>query len=849
MIRRARAIPRLAWRDSRTARRRLLLFMSSIALGVAALVAIDSYTANVREAIRAQSRTILGADLSLTARQPFTGAADSLLDSLGRQGVRLARMTTFASMALAKRTARTRLVQVHAVEPGTPFYGAIQTAPAGRWAGLQHGHNALVDPSLLIDLGVRVGDSLSLGNARFAVIGTLQNVPGDFGVAAALGPRVYIPYRDLAATQLLRFGSRAEYAAQLALPPTVSAEALVRVIRPTLRAAHLRAETVQDTERRLTRAVTQLDRFLGIVGLVALLLGGIGVASAIHAYVVEKIETVAMFRCLGATSAQVIAIYLLESAALGLVGAAVGAALGVAAQFALPHVLGAFMPVSIGPHLEIGPIAEGIAAGVWVAVLFALLPLLSLRRVSALQALRRETEATTGVVRGWLRDWPRLLAVAALVATVVLFAIARAGRVNEGLWMSGGLAVVVLLLTASAAAVSFLARRMLRAYWPYPVRQGVANLFRPANQTGAVILALGFGAFLVSALYLVQTSLLRDLSLGDIAAEANLAFFDIQTDQVDALDSLVRQSGAPVLQRVPIVPMRIAAVNGQAVSEMGRQRRSWALRREYRSSYRDSLVTSETLVAGRWPPDAQAEARAPFGISVDQDVAEELGVALGDSITWNVQGVPVRTRVVSLRKVNWVRFQPNFFVIFPPGALASAPQTFVLLTRVGNDAARARMEHDVIARAPNVSSIDLSLIQQTLGTILGKVSVAIRFMALFSLATGVVVLFSAVAASRRQRLRDAVLLKTLGATRSQIRRILLSEYVVLGLLGSATGMVLSVAGAWALMHFVFTLAFAPAWAPLLAIALGMMLLTSAIGVLSGRAVLAATPMAALRQAT
>ncbi|HET7565060.1 MAG TPA: FtsX-like permease family protein [Gemmatimonadaceae bacterium] len=847
MTQRWRAIPKLAWRDSRTARRRLLLFMSSIALGVAALVAIDSYSANVTRSIREQSRDILGADLSLSSRQPFDAATDSLLDSLSHEGISIARVTTFASMALEPSTQRTRLVQVHAVEPGVPYYGAIETAPVGRWSELQSAHNTLVDPALLIALNAHVGDTIALGRARFTIIGTLQNIPGDLGVAAALGPRVYIPYKYLSETGLLQFGSRATYEAQLKLPPPTTAQALVSALRPTLRSEHLRAETVADTERNLTEAVTQLNRFLGIVGLVALLLGGIGVASAIHAYVTEKIDTVAMFRCLGATGGQVLAIYLLEAAALGFVGAAAGAALGVATQFALPHVLGGFIAVNVQTRLELMPIATGIATGVWVAVLFALLPLLAIRRVSPLQALRHEP--ASGTARRWLRDVPRLVAAAALVASVVLIAIQRAGRVRQGLWMSAAIAAVVIVLWASAAAVSAIARRVLREHWPYPVRQGVANLFRPANQTRAVILALGFGAFLVSTLYLVQTSLLRDLSFGNLASAANLAFFDIQDDQIGPIESLVKRADAPVLQRVPIVPMRIAEIDGQPVASLARERRSWAVRREYRSSYRDSLINSETLVAGTWPPRQAANGPdAVFGISVEQDVAQELGVELGDTLTWDVQGVPVKSRVVALRDVNWVRFEPNFFVIFPPAALEHAPQTFVLLTRVPDPTQRAQLEHDAVQLAPNVSSIDLSLIKQAIGSIFDKVSVAIRFMALFSLATGALVLFSAVAASRRQRLREAVLLKTLGATRAQIGRIMLAEYVVLGLLGSAAGMLLSVAGAWALMHFVFGVAFVPSVAPLVAIALAMMLLTTAIGVFGGRRVFAETPMAALREA-
>ncbi|HEX6535293.1 MAG TPA: FtsX-like permease family protein [Gemmatimonadaceae bacterium] len=840
----ARAIGALAWRDSRTARRRLLLFMSSISIGVAALVAIDGYSANVVRSVREQSRALLGGDLSLGSREAFPPVMDTVLDSLARAGIGVGRTASFASMAVIPRTGGTRLVQVRATSPEVPFYGTIETEPAGRWPLLQRGRNALVDQSLLTELDAHVGDSLALGDARFAIIGVLRNVPGDVGIASALGPRVYIPLRDVAATGLLRFGSRAEYEALLRLPGSASPSGVAATLRNRVAPARIRARTVQDTERNLTEGVQQLDRFLGVVGLVALLLGGIGVASAIHAYLEEKTDTVAVLRCLGATARQVLAIYLLEAGALGLVGAIAGAALGVALQYAMPHVLGDFIPVTVAPRAEPAAIFSGLAVGLWVAVLFALLPLLRVRRISPLQALRRDALASPA--RRLLLDAPRLAASLALAASVVAIAIARAGSTVRGLAMSLGIGVALLLLWGSALLVSRAARRLVREHWPFVVRQGVANLYRPANQTRAVILALGFGAFLLGTLYLVQRNLLDHLipggARGDV--QANLAFFDVQQDQAAGVDSIIRATGHPVLQRVPIVPMRIASINGQPVAALMKAHPSWAMRREYRSSWRDTLIASERVTAGRWLSAAHAAGELPE-ISVEKDVAGELGLQLGDTVTWDVQGVRIPTRVTSLREVTWARFEPNFFVVFSPDALRGAPYTEVLLTRVDDDAARAALQRGVVRRYSNVSSIDLSLIERAVQGILDKVSLAIRFMALFSVATGVLVLLSAVAASRRQRLREGVLLRTLGATRAQIARILLSEYAALGALGSAAGVLLSIAGAWALTRFVFETPFTLAVPALAVIAIGMMALTAAVGFWSSREVYRGTAAGAL----
>jgi putative ABC transport system permease protein len=361
----------------------------------------------------------------------------------------------------------------------------------------------------------------------------------------------------------------------------------------------------------------------------------------------------------------------------------------------------------------------------------------------------------------------------------------------------------------------------------------------------------------MSTLYQVHHSLLATLDVKLSQARANLVFFDVQQDQATGIDSIIRANGYTVEQQVPLVTMRIAAVNGKTAAQLqadtlpsadGRRarRNGWPLRREYRSTYRDYSTASERIVEGKW--FTLSDTTSLPEVSIDVAVAHELRLAIGDTITWNVQGVQVPTRVTSFREVNWARFEPNFFAVFETRALEHAPRQYVILAQVPGASAVAQVQRGVVKSYPNVSSIDLSLVQRTVMDVLGKVTMAIRFMALISLALGIPVLFSAVAATRRERLREGVLLKTLGATRAQIGRIMLAEYALLGALGSLTGLVLSVAGAWALTHFVFRVAFAPSIIPALLVALVMILLAVAIGLATGREVFRQTPMVALREA-
>jgi putative ABC transport system permease protein len=425
-------------------------------------------------------------------------------------------------------------------------------------------------------------------------------------------------------------------------------------------------------------------------------------------------------------------------------------------------------------------------------------------------------------------------------------------------------AAVLGLTTLFLWLSAWLSIRLTRRFFPrqasYVLRQGIANLFRPHNQTVAVTLAVGFGVFLISVVYVVQSNVLRQLSIDAAPDRPNLVMFDIQKDQHDSVEATIAAAGLPLLGSTPIVPARISHINGRPVAELLADSTPpriprWALQREYRNTYRHTMVDSEELVAGEWwagegegwEEGEEGPSAALPRISLEEDLADDLRVGVGDRITWSFQGIEMETGIASLRAVDWARLDLNFFVVFEPGSLDEAPQTFVTVTRVDDAHASAKFQHDLVTAHPNVAAIDLAVVQETIDSILDAVTFAVRFMALFSIISGAIVLLGAIATSRFQRIRESVLLKTLGARRHQIRDILLTEYAALGLLAGLIGVALGAAASWAFVRFALEIGFRSPALALLAMSIATALTTAAIGLSSTREVLKKPPLMVIRE--
>ena len=499
--------PTFAWRDSRSARRRLLLFVASMALGVAALVAIRSFADSLETAVTEQAQTLTGSDLTLSARRPFGKKDRALVDSMaqaypGAQSRELA----FASMAFFPETGNARLTEIRALEGAFPYYGEIATTPDSAAATYQQRGEALVDASLLLQFDAVPGDSVRVGERTYRIAGAIDEIAGQTGVGSFVGPRVYVPLAALD-TSLVGFGSRVEYRRHF-LFDDADPDAVLAEIQPKLDAQSLRGETAAGAQEDWNDALGNLNRFLALVGFVALLLGGIGVASAITVYVRQKADTIATLRCLGATAGQTLRAYVLQAAALGLLGALLGAALGVAVQTLLPLVLGPFLPVDVDFAVSWGAVAEGVGLGLAVALVFALLPLVRIRRIPPLRAIRPGAEAEGRF--DWLRgvDLSRFIALG-----VAAFAFSQTGDWRAAVGFPLGVGAVLGLLALAAWATTAAVRRFFPSGWPYTARQGLANLYRPGNQTLVLMLTLGLGTFLITTLYLVQTSLLDQVAI------------------------------------------------------------------------------------------------------------------------------------------------------------------------------------------------------------------------------------------------------------------------------------------------------------------------------------------------
>lgn len=830
----------MAWRDSRRNRSRLFLFISSIILGIAALVAIYSFEFNLRKDLDSQAKSLLGADLVIETNKSVKEESLSMLESLGEER---SEERTFASMIYFPKNDGTRLVNVRALSGEYPFYGDIETSPAAASRSFRLGKSALVDKTLMLQFDIKPGDSIKVGEITFQIAGALNKAPGQTGFSASVAPVVYIPLSYLEGTGLSQKGSRITYNFYYKFSPDMDVQKLVKRLEPRLEKAELDYETIESRKENTGRSFEDLTEFLALVGFIALLLGCIGVASAIHIYIREKINTIAILRCLGASSGQSFLIYLVQIAGIGLIGSVIGALLGTLIQQFLPLVLKDFLPVEITVAISWAAIAQGILLGLIISILFALLPLVSVRNISPLNTLRLSLQETS-----LFKDPVKWLVYLIIVLFIFVFTYLQMGSLRKTVYFTAGVLTGFVVLSALAYSMMWLARRFFPSNWSYLWRQGFANLFRPNNQTLILVVSIGLGTAFICTLFFVQGILINRVTLSSSENQPNMVLFDIQSDQKQAVADLTRKMNLPVLEEVPIVNMRMTEIKGRNAASYKKDSVAWGalrgLEREYRVTYRDSLSDSEKITDGKWV--GRVEEGKPVLVSLEEGLAKRIGVTIGDELLFNVQGAPVSTVVGSIRKVDWNRIQTNFLLIFPSGVLEDAPQFHVILTQVPSNEVSALYQQAVVRAFPNISMIDLGLVLSVLDEILDKMGFVIRFMAAFSIVTGLIVLIASVLISKYQRIRESVLLRTLGASRKQILVITALEYFFLGALAAGAGIVLALVASWALARFSFETSFTPQMLPVLLLFILITSLTILIGLFNSRGVLNKPPLEILR---
>jgi putative ABC transport system permease protein len=831
----------MAVREMRSGLKPLLLSMLCVILAVMSVVVAYSFRDNVQSSIHLQSKSLLGADLALESRQPFTAENEALFRSLaGDQS----RQIGFSSMVYFPSSGKSRLAQVRAVSGKFPYYGALETEPASAVAEFRQGADALIDENLVLQIDARIGDRVKIGDHEFRIAGKLRKIPGEPVTFSLISPRVYVPMSFLEGSSLLQRGSLVRYRVYFKFDTEQDVDALVQSISPQLQRQGLRADTVSRRMEAISTAMENLSRYLRLAVFIAVLLAGVGVASGVHVYIKQKTPSVAVLRCVGSGPTETVMVNLIQVLIVTLAGSLVGAALGAGLQKLLPLALKDFLPVIAIPSVAFSGVWVGLGMGLGTALLFSLIPLVPLRKVSPLLALRASYETV-----GSLRD-PLLWLIFLLIAgTVFGFAVVTTARWFHGLYFTAGILAVFALLVGVAKGLSKVMRRFAPGLLSFTWRQGLANLYRPSNQTAAVMLAIGLGTFLMVTLYSVQSMLLNEVQERTGEGEPNLVLFDVQRDQRQSVGELFQSFNIPIRDEIPIVTMRLTAIKNRPVQEIRDDPKvkisDWALRREYRSTYRSRLGKAERIINGTWQGRVEPRTQ-PIPISLEKGIAETLRVAIGDSLQFDVQGVSLPTRVASIREVEWERLEPNFFVVFPEGVLESAPQFYAVVARAEAGPASANLQRAIVERFSNVSVIDLNLVLNTLESILSKVSAAIRFVALFTILTGIAVLASAVLSSRSQRVRESILLRTLGAPRRQIITSIVAEYLFLAVISCLTGTILGIFASWGLSFYFLQTAATISLAPILIILVAVTAGTVVAGVLGCWGIFRRSALEALR---
>ncbi len=839
---------RMAVRETRASWRRLLFFFVCIAVGVAAIVALRSVIQSVRDVFGREAKSLIAGDVMISTTRDWTPEALATIDQRLREAGPVERTEMLETPTMVRPGDRSKpvakMAELRAVQGTFPLYGAMELGGGQVYshALLEH-QGALVRPELLTALNVNVGDQIAIGQALFTIRGLIAKEPGSGMGDFSLGPRIMIDYADVPATGLLSFGSRARRVMLLKLPED-RVDALVRALRADFKDDFINARSYRSNEDQVGRDFDRAENYLSLVGLIIVILGGIAVSSVTRVFILQKFRSIAVLKCVGARSGQIIAVYILQVLSLGLAGSLLGLALANAAVAAIPLAFGAGSTSLLAQaHYGVtwSAALQGIGIGVLVSLLFSIVPLLQVRFIKPSLLLRDETTARR-------TDWTGIAVTVLVTAALVALTAWQAASLKVGLVVCAGFAgLAVILMLAGRALVALIAP--LANSRSFPLRHAVLHLSRPGNQTRVILLAVGLGAFFIVGVRSLQASLLDEFSVQVSEDSPDMFLLDVQRGQADGVRAFLADPahGAGEYQLIPVLRARVVGVTGQETNLDGLddvRRNGQAIGREFTITYRDHLEANERIADGRFWDGPSSEPE----VSVEKQIAERAHLHVGDTMKFDILGRTVSPTVTSIRDVEWRESRNGGFVfVFRPGVLDQAPQTFVAPLKGPNSPAdRARFQHDLSERFPNVSVIDVHEILQTIRDVMSKVTFAITVVGGLVLLSGGLILVGAVAMTKFQRVYEAAVFKTLGASTRTIGRMLLIEY---GVLGSLAGLIGS-AGAIVLTWGVSRWALEIPWRVFIGEHVAGVALTAAlvgiIGVASSLDVLRQKPLATLR---
>lgn len=812
----------LGWRDLRGTGHSFAVLLAALTLGVAIIAAVGILNHGVNAALERDSRVLLGGDVELEqANQPIP---EDDLAALLPEGTRVSRIVRATSLARAEN-GRSVAVNLKAVDDLHPLLGRMLLEPAIPLAEALRDNGAVVEATLLARLGIAVGDVLRVGDTTIRITATLVREPDRVGGLFNLGPRMLVHHRTLEAAGVIVPGSLARYEYRLLLRPGLDGEAFVTELKRTQPDALWRARSPRDVEPGVTRVIDRLATFLTLAGLTALLTGGLGIALTVETHLARRTGTIATLKSLGAGSEQIFRIYLSQVLMLAGAGVALGLCLGLLLPLSVRFLPEGMLPLTPDLGVYLAPLVRAAAAGIVTTLVFALWPLAIAREISPASLFR--TIVTPA------RRWPRrryLAMLAAALLTLILIATAGVPQPRIGAWFVLTALAAALLLWAATRVVLAVAKRLAHR-GGFALRLALANLHRPGSSAPRVIIALGAGVTVLAAIAVLAANLRQEV-VQRLPTEAPALFFiDIQPQQRGRFHEILAEvPGARLLQELPSLRARVVRIKGRPVEEVAVSPEvAWTVRRDRGLTYAATLPEGSELVAGSWwPPD---HAGPPL-LSLDEEVAQGYGVGLGDTISFNILGRTIETRIANLRReVDWSRGRVDFLFILDQRTLAGAPHTFVASADL--PAAReADLLNRLSAELPNVTPISLRDAVSRAGEVLGRVQLAVNVVAGVTLGGGILALVGGILAARQRQRYDTVVLKVLGAQRAVLLKAFLVEYLVIGIAVALVGGLLGSVAAWLVVTQVMELAWTPAPFGLTAVLVVAILATVAVGAAS-----------------
>ncbi len=833
-----------ALRETRSAWKRLVFFFVCIAIGVGAIVALRSVIQSVRGVLSTEARSLMAADIFVSTDRPWQkGTPERIAERVARIP-NTSRIDSIEMVTMARpvdeRATITKVVELRAVQPGFPFYGRLTLEDGRPYAhSLLQNNGALVRPELLAQLGLAVGDAIAIGKAQFTVRGVIALEPGRSLSAFSLGPRVFIDYDDLPDTGLVAFGSRISRQMLLRVPES-DIDSLTRDLQAEFRPQFVRVRSYRDREEQIGEDFERAENYLSLVGLVIVVLGGIAVSSVTRVFVRQKIKSIAVMKCVGGTSRQILAVYLLQSLALGIFGSLIGVVLAWVAIAAIPDDMNQIGTLAVAYGLSWSAAAQGIGVGVLVSLLFAMVPLLEVRQVKPSLLLRQETASGR-------RDWFQIGATVVVAGALVALASWQAASISVGVSVCAGFIGLTLVLQGVGWLLTRMTQPLARSTW-FPMRQAVLHLSRPGNQTRVILLTVGLGTFFIMGVRGLQVNLLNQFALQLGENTPDMFLVDIQQDQAADLRAFFAERLPPESQPlfIPVLRARVTGkgINLEDVDDLqGRGR----LSREYTITYRGQLESNETLLKGRFPNPAQGSDLPE--VSIEESIVERFGIAVGDVMRFDVLGRAIHARVSGIRRVEWREGRSGgFMFVFGAGTFDGAPHWFFSPVRANlrDPAQRGKFTHDLVVRFPNVSVIDLREVLESIRKVFQVVTVAIDVVGSLVILTGGLILIGAVAVTKFQRVYEAAIFKTLGASSRAIAAMLMVEYGLLGTIAGAVGSFGALALGWGISRFALDIPWRPVLYENLVGTVATSLLIMIIGVAASADVLKRKPLAALR---